>query len=140
MSFDEMKALARRSLQMWASGNSDNPDEVFAPGYVNHQEPDAEGSVKSVDLAEWKDIVAECHSAFSDFQVEVLTQLGEGDLVASRWQFAATQTGPYLGHPPSGKRAVWTGIQIDRFENGKIVESWVDWDKYRLFAALGFLD
>ena len=140
MSLDEMKALARRSLEMWASGNKDTPDDVFAPAYVNHQEPDAEGDVTSVDLAGWKDIVAECRNAFSDFQVEVLTQLGEGDLVASRWQFAATQTGPYLGHPPSGKRAVWTGIQIDRFENGKIVESWVDWDKYRLFAALGFLD
>ena len=51
----------------------------------------------------------------------------------------ATQTGIYLGHPPTGKRAIWTGVQIDRFENGKIVESWVDWDKYRLFETLGFV-
>lgn len=139
MTLDDQKAFARRSLEMWASGNTNNPDDVFATGYVNHQEPDAKSDVTSVDLAGWKDIVAECHSAFSDFQIDILTQLAEGELVATRWRFAATQTGPYLGHPASGKRAVWTGIQIDRFENGKIIESWVDWDKYRLFNMLGIL-
>ena len=40
---------------------------------------------------------------------------------------------------PRASRVKWTGVQIDRFENGKIIESWVDWDKYRLFEELGFL-
>ena len=48
-------------------------------------------------------------------------------------------TGTYLGRPPTGRRATWTGVQIDRFANGKIIESWVDWDKYRLFEALRFV-
>jgi predicted ester cyclase len=98
------------------------------------------GGVKGVDLEGWKAIVAECHTAFSDFDVAILTQVAEGDLVATRWQFEGTQRGEYLGRPPSGRRATWTGIQIDRFADGKIVESWVDWDKYRLFETLGFLD
>jgi predicted ester cyclase len=139
MSLDKQKSLSRRSLEMWASNNTDRPDEVFAANYVNHQEPDAKGGVKSVDLAGWTKIVAENHRAFSDFQVRILMQVAEGDLVATRWQFSATQTGDYLGHPPTGRRATWTGVQIDRFENGRIAESWVDWDKYRLFEALGFL-
>jgi predicted ester cyclase len=83
--------------------------------------------------------VAENHRAFSDFQVRILMQVAEGDVVATRWQFSATQTGAYLGHPPTGRRATWTSVQIDRFENGRIAESWFDWDKYRLFEALGFL-
>ena len=66
-------------------------------------------------------------------------QVAEGDLVATRRQFSAKQTGTYLGHPPTGKRATWTGVQVDRVENGKIVESWVDWDKFRLFKELGFM-
>lgn len=139
MSLDKQKRLSRRSLEMRASNSTDRPDEVFAANYVNHQEPDAKGGVKTVDLAGWKKIVAENRRAFSDFQVRVLMQVAEGDLVATRWQFSATQTGEYLGHPPTGRRATWTGVQIDRFENGRIAESWVDWDKYRLFVALGFL-
>ncbi|MEM7192565.1 MAG: ester cyclase [Pseudomonadota bacterium] len=140
MTADEMKAIARRSLELWSSTSTVKPEDVFATGYLNHQEPAAAGGVRGVDLTAWKAIVAENHAAFSDFEVTVLTQIAEGDLVATRWQFEATQTGEYLGHPPSGKRATWTGVQIDRFENGKIVESWVDWDKYRLFDELGFLN
>ena len=137
---DDMKALASRSLELWSSASTGKPEDVFARAYRNHQEPAAAGEVKAIDLDAWKAILAENHRAFSDFTVTVLTQVAEGDLVATRWRFEATQTGEYLGHPPSGKRAIWTGVQIDRVEDGKIVESWVDWDKYRLFQMLGFLD
>jgi len=84
-------------------------------------------------------VVRENHRAFSDFQVEILVQIAEQDLVATRWQFTALQTGVYLGHRPTGKQATWTGVQIDRSDHGKIVASWIDWDKYRLFAEFGFL-
>lgn len=139
MSLEQQKSMSRRSLERWGCNNSDTPEDIFASNYVNHQEPDAKGGVKSISLAGWKEVVAENHRAFSDFTVRILMQVAEGDLVATRWQFSATQTGIYLGHPPTGKRAIWTGVQIDRFENGKIVESWVDWDKYRLFETLGFV-
>jgi predicted ester cyclase len=138
-SLDMEKTLSRRGLMMWASGASDKPGDIFAENYVNHQESDAKGGVKSLNLDAWKKLVEENHRAFSNFQVQILMQIAEGDLVATRWRFTATQTGVYLDHPPTGKQASWTGVQIDRFENGKISESWVDWDKYRLFAELGFL-
>jgi predicted ester cyclase len=95
--------------------------------------------VKSPDLQGWKEVVHDNRRAFSNFQVQILMQIAEGELVATRWQFTARNTGVYLGHPASGQQATWTGVQIDRFAAGKIVESWVDWDKYRLFAELGFL-
>jgi hypothetical protein len=44
------KALARRSLEMWASGYSDDPAEIFTVDYINHQEPAAAGGVKGIDL------------------------------------------------------------------------------------------
>ncbi len=139
MAPDDDKVLARRSLEMWASDNTDRPENIFAETYVNHQESDAKGGVSSLDLAGWKAVVEDNRRAFSDFQVRILVQIAEGDLVATRWRFSATHTGDYLGHPATGKRASWTGVQIDRFDKGKIVESWVDWDKYRLFEELGFL-
>ena len=139
MSIDEQKKLSRRSLEIWASRNTDQPEEIFAANYTNHQELDAKGGVKSVDLEDWKDIVRAKHRAFSNFKVQILMQIAENDLVATRWKFSAKHTGEYLGHPPTDKQVEWTGVQIDRFENGKTVESSVDWDKYRLFEELGFL-
>jgi predicted ester cyclase len=138
MTHDREKALSRRALEMWAGDNTDKPEDVFAASYVNHQESAAVGGARPLTLDEWRAVVAENHRAFADLEVRILMQIAEGGLVATRWQFSATHTGNYLGRPPTGRRATWTGVQIDRFDDGKIVESWVDWDKYRLFEALGF--
>ena len=104
MTIDEMKRMARESLELWSSDAKGKAENVFSPNYLNHQEPTAVGGVKGVDLEGWKAIVAECHTAFSDFDVAILTQVAEGDLVATRWQFEGTQTGEYLGvHLPAGE-------------------------------------
>jgi predicted ester cyclase len=139
MSLDAEKDLSRRSLAMWQSTTTDNPDEVFASNYVNHQEPGAQGGVGSIDLDQWKSVVAQNHTAFPDLKLTVLMQIAEGDRVATHWQFSGTQTGEYLGQAATDKKASWAGVQIDRFENGKIIESWVTWDKYTLFSDLGML-
>jgi predicted ester cyclase len=139
VSLEDEKDLSRRAVDMWASGNSDKPQEIFAKTYVNRQEPNAEGGVKALSLEEWEELVRGYHKAFSNSKVLILVQIAEGHLVATRWQFTATQTGQYMGLAPSGKEVTWTGVQIDRFDNGKIVESWVNWDKYRLFEGLGLV-
>lgn len=133
------KALARRSLEMWASGNSDDPAEIFSADYINHQEPAASGGVKGIDLKTWRSVVYGHHRAFSNSTVEILLQVAEGDFVATHWRFTVANTGTYLERPPTGRTISWTGVQIDRFDNGKIAESWVSWDKYTQFEGLGLL-
>jgi len=124
---------------MWASGNAERAEDIFAANYVNHQESDVAGGVSARTLAEWKALLAGHHAAFSDSRTKVLMQIAEGDLISTRWEFTATNTGPYLGHPPTGKTVTWTGVQIDRIAGGRIAESWVDWDMYRQFKGLGFV-
>lgn len=140
MELEDNKALARRANEMWAGNNTDDPAEIFAPGYSNHQEPDISGGVSARSLEDWKALLTGHRKAFPDCRTRVLTQIAEGDLVATRWEFTGTHKGRYMGLEPSGRTATWTGIQIDRIQNGKIVESWVDWDKYRQFQALGLVD
>jgi len=139
MTIDDNKALSRRALNLWASRNQEIFEDVFAETYINHQEPAVEGSVSDEPLAIYKQLLRDFHLAFGTSTVRILMQIGEGDLVATRWEFTAAQTGPYLGHPASGREATWTGIQIDRHKDGKIAESWVDWDKYRLLETLGLI-
>ena len=139
MSFDDEKSLSRRAIDRWASNNSDTTEDIFAANYSNHQEPYAAGGTKALSLEAWEKLVREYHGAFSNSTVRVLMQIAEGDFVATQWKITATQTGSYLGHAPSGKTVTWTGVSIDRFENGKIVESWVNWDKYSLLEGLGML-
>jgi predicted ester cyclase len=42
-----------------------------------------------------------------------------------------------MGVAPTGKRATWTGIAIDRIAGGKIAESWVNWDMLGMLQQLG---
>ena len=139
MSLDDEKSLSRRAIEWWASNNSGRPEEIFAANYINHQEPDAAGGTKALSLEAWVELLKDYHSAFSNSAALVRMQIAQGDLVATRWQITATLTGEYLGRAPSGKEATWTGVSIDRFKNGKIVESWVNWDKYSYFEGLGLL-
>ncbi|WGV23158.1 ester cyclase [Halotia branconii] len=139
MSANNCKEISRRAIRMWDSNNSDSPKDIFTKNYVNHQEPDVEGGVSDKNLEEWKKMISNYHKSFSNSKALVLMQIAEGDLVSTRWEFTAIHTGEYIGLAPTGKEVTWTGIEIDRFEDGKIVESWVDWDKYRLFEGLGLV-
>ena len=140
MSPAEMKALAVRSLEMWASDNTDTPEQVFAERYANHQASDVRGGVQTLDLESWKQLVGTYRRAFSDATVRILMQIAEDDRVATRWQFSVVHTGAFMGETPTGKPLTWTGVQIDRFENGKIAESWVDWDKFGFMQGIGLID
>ena len=75
-------------------------------------------------------------SAFSDLQTSVDEVIADGDYVAVHWTLTATQTGPFFDLEPSGVRATWTGINIFRFECGKIAESWNESDQVGLRAQL----
>ena len=140
MTMEMQKSLARRSLEMWSSRTQDDPAQIFAPNYANHQEPLAAGGVSTIDLAAWEAVVAANHRAFPDLTVAVLMQVGEGDVVATHWRFTATQTGPYEELAPTGRPVSWTGMQMDRFENGRIAETWVSWDKFTMFQQLGLIE
>ena len=139
MSFEDKKALARRALELWTTTSADAPEDVLAETYVNHQEPDVKGGVAALDLLGWKALVKAHHAAFPDLLVRFRMQIAEDDLVATRWEFTATHLGDYLGVAASGRKIVWTGIEIDRIADGRIVESWVDWDKYRFMQGLGLV-
>ena len=53
------------------------------------------------------------------------------------WQ--ATQRKEWEGISPTGRKARWTVIIIGRFEDEKLAEDWVEFDRYNLFRQLGAL-
>ena len=139
MSLDGMKELSRRAIEMWSSNNNDRPEDLFTVDYINHQEPDVEGGSSSKNLEEWKKLVGEYHKSFSDSRVSLLRQIAEGDLVATHWEITAKQTGDFMEISPSGTEVSWRGVSIDKVSDGKISESWVNWDKFSFLDGLGLV-
>jgi steroid delta-isomerase-like uncharacterized protein len=75
--------------------------------------------------------------AFPDLTLTVNQQIGDGDAVATRWTATGTHKGDLFGIAPTGKQTTVTGITIDRWADGKVAESWTNWDTLGLLQQLG---
>ena len=65
------------------------------------------------------------------------SRLSEGDRIVTRWTGRGTNSGSLMGMPPSGRSIAVTGISIERIANGKMVETWVNFDALGMMQQLG---
>ena len=63
--------------------------------------------------------------------------IGEGDMVAVRHVWRATHQGPYEGIAPTGRPVTFTGADVYRIVDGKIVEEWSEYDELGILRQLG---
>jgi ketosteroid isomerase-like protein len=101
---EEHKAIARAVFDIWNEGGLERLDALIAPDVIHHDPYDPRGAD---GLAGMKQTISSVRSRFPALRLTVDDQIAEGDRVATRW------TGREI-----------TGITIDRFEEGKIVEAW----------------
>jgi predicted ester cyclase len=133
------RATSKQLLELWGDNAVHKAADFIAANYANHQMPDAARGTSVKSLAEWKALVADFHNGFSDVKMEVLQQVAEGNFVCSRWRMTGKHTGKFEDLAATGKTSTWTGVHTDRYEGGKLVESWVDWDKYSWLEGLGLV-
>ena len=55
----------------------------------------------------------------------------------TRWTISGTDEGGLLGLSPSGRRAIFGGIFVDRIADRRIVEHWGQSDMVGLLVQLG---
>ena len=58
-------------------------------------------------------------------------------MVCTRWKTEGTNDGELAGMAPTGKYVSLTGISIDKIQDGKVVESWNQWDNAGMMQQLG---
>ena len=133
------KATSKQILEQWGDNTVHEGLDFIATDYVNHQMPDAAESRSTKGFEAWKGLVSNFHKGFSEAKMEILLQVAEGDYVCTRWRMTAKHTGDFAGYQATGKKSSWTGVQTDRYKGDKLVESWVDWDKYSWLEDLGLV-
>jgi predicted ester cyclase len=74
-----------------------------------------------------------------DFSIQVEAMVAERDMVVSRYTATATDTRGYMGKPPTGRAIRTSAMQMFKFANGKIVESWAARDDLGTLVQLGHL-
>ena len=133
------KEIGRRVLlEIWSQGRFDVIDDLYAPDYVDHvnrgPEPEEVHGPEGLKAA-----VTLFRSAFPDLQYTVDDVLAERDLVMTRFSASGTQRGEFLGAPPTYRRITYTGIDVNRVVDGRIVESWVQYDALGLLQQVGLV-
>jgi steroid delta-isomerase-like uncharacterized protein len=134
----DLSEASRRLLEeSFNQGNFALIDQLVAPDAVNH-DPATPAGMRGLRGAELlKRTVTMYRTAFPDVRITVDDVIAADDKVVLRWHSDGTHRGELAGLAPTGARGSVTGISIDRWKGGKIVEAWVEWDNLGLARQLG---
>ena len=116
-----------------SSGDLDQLDDVFAAGCVDHDP--APGQQQGPEG--FKGFFSTMRAAFPDFGVEVDKMVTDEDNVAIAYTITGTHEGEFEGIAPTGRKVEVRGVQIGRFEDGKIVERWGASNELAILQQLG---
>ncbi|MGD9893119.1 MAG: ester cyclase [Dehalococcoidia bacterium] len=137
MSVEANVAATRRLFEdVWSQGNLDAVDEIFAADYLDHVVQGPEPRVVQGPEA-FKQVVATFRTAFPDLHYTIDDLIATGDKVVTRFAARGTHRGAFMGLAPTGKSIAYTGIDIGRFENGRLAEAWASYDALGLLQQLG---
>jgi len=75
-------------------------------------------------------------SAFPDLKIDVEDVLVDREKSAVRLSFSGTHTGDGIGVPPTGRRFISSAIVIFRWQDGKVVEAWNEFDAAGMMRQL----
>lgn len=136
---EEAKALLDSALEIWNNGNLALVEDVFAPEIVAHTSTFPEDIVGLEGIRNW---VKFARTAFPDIYMTFDEVIVKGDKIVARFTVTGTNTGPLsmpFGElPPTGKKVQFSGLGIDRVQNGKITEELVVYNVLEMLQQLGF--
>ncbi len=135
MSEENNEALVRKFYdEVWNKGNLAAADEVFADDYVRHDlrpgnpSPGPEGQKK---------IARDFRNAFPDLRLTPSFIISDGQMVVVRWVIKGTHKGKWADVEPTGRKVEFSGVNIFRFEKGKVAEIWNYRDDLGLIEQVG---
>ncbi len=117
--------------EVWNKGRRAAIAEMLTPDAVLH-----EGETDCVGPEGFYPFFDRLNAALSEFRMTVHDTIAEGDRACVRWSCTCKHTGDALGMPATQKTLHTTGISIMRVANGRIVESWQNWDMQGLLAQI----
>jgi steroid delta-isomerase-like uncharacterized protein len=121
--------------ELWNKGNLAATEELVAADALDHD------PARPKDLPQGreglKQTVSMYRDAFPDLSLSIDDLFAHEDKVVWRWHAAGTHRGEFLGLLPTGRRGEVTGISIARMEDGRVAETWIEWDNFGLLQQLG---
>lgn len=135
---DNESTYRRLTTEVWEQGDLDRIDELVAEDYELHD--------PSMPAGDWPTgregyrMMAEMGSGvFEDASIDIEQLISADDYVVARWRMTGTHVGEMGKVDPSNEEVTVTGIEICRFEDGRLAESWQEVNMLDLLTRAGAL-
>ncbi|MEV7647567.1 ester cyclase [Arthrobacter sp. NPDC089319] len=127
--------IERFYREVMAGGNLDLIDELGSAAFTDHEEP-MPGQPAGLDGIRF--YVNTFRSAFPDIRVKAIEPtMVDGDLEAAQVVLAGTHHGELMGTAPTGNTVEFSGIDIIRVQDGKVVEHWGATNMLKMLQQIG---
>ena len=127
----DLKAAARDFYDAINRGDFSIIYDLIADNFINHEPshlpPNKEGTRAFFHMM---------RGAFGDLRGNIEDIIQEDDKVVVRCTITGTQTGEFMGMPPSNKKVSFETVEILRVEDGKAVERWGVTDRASIMQQL----
>lgn len=134
MPADNHSIIRRLYEEIWNKRKLEVLSELVSPSHALHG-PNFSGS--SIGPEAYKRQILQFVEAFPDLRWTIEDTVAENDKVVVMWTFTGTHKGEYRGVPASNKKVSVDGITIHELANGKIMDSYANWDTWGLMQQLG---
>ncbi len=138
MALEENKAIARRFVEGFATGDLSNAEEFIAPDMHLHGPGTPPDAGRGPDR--YRGTVETYRKAFPDVRLTIDDVIAEGDKVAVTWHAEGTMKGELLGMKPTGKHGHTTVVHIFKINNGKIQDARIEWDMLGILTQMGIVE
>ena len=136
MASDAADLVLRFLKEVFDNKNVDAFDELVDPKGVDRTPWPGYGGTP----AEAKRSIADFITAFPDLQMTVDDVIAQGNKVVVRSSFSGTNTGEFMGMPPTGKRVENVGgIDILEIRGSKLGDHWGYVDSPSMMMQLGLM-
>jgi predicted ester cyclase len=140
MTPEENKAIRRRYFQeAWIEKDETAYERYISPDVVDNGVKTTGMGGPPSGIEGVKQRHAATFAALPDCEYIVHDMVAEGDKLSTRFTITGTHVGEYMGVPGTGKRLAFSGIDIVRMQDGKLMEHWVEVDLLGLLQQLGLV-
>ena len=131
----ENTAIVRRLYEeVWNNRRLELLDELLSPSHAL-QAPNVSGSEVGPQM--YKRQVLALLKGFPDIRMTIEDIVGEDEKIVVAWTLSGTHDGVFLGIPATHKKVSSDGVTIHHVANGKIIDSFSNWDALGLTKQLG---
>ncbi len=136
-SVEHNRAVSRRWIEVFNERDDAAEADVRGQDYVAYAPASLEPA--PLDGEAWTRFLGGFVEGFPDLRIRVEDAVAEGDLVAQRVHFEGTHTGVFQGLPPTHRKVSFSGLELNRFVDGRVAEHWFQLDSLTLLQQLGLV-